>query len=224
MGRVTLPHAIVFDLDGTLTDTEVTWERVRRGLAAADGVPYLDAYTRAMMGMSTPEWARYCVEVIGLAGTPQEVTRRVIDGVADAYRAGQVRLLPGATDCVRRMAASFPVAVASSSPPELIDVGLAALGVSELVPIRVSSENVGIGKPAPDVYLEACRRLGVDAAACVAIEDSTAGIRSAHAAGMRVVAVPPAILGPSPDALALADASLGTLDELSLDLVAALFR
>nr|NLI51592.1 HAD family phosphatase [Propionibacterium sp.] len=218
-----LPRAVVFDLDGTLTDTEVTWAAVRRGIAEAEGLTYPERATTAMMGMSTPEWARYCAEEIGYPGTLEEIAARVIGEVADAYRAGRVRLLPGAEQAVRRMAALGPVAVASSSPPILIDAGLAALGVSALVEVRVSSESVGVGKPDPAVYLEACRRLGVRPAEAVAVEDSTNGIRSAHAAGMKVVAVPPAEPAPAPDALALADRVIGTLDALDETLVRGLF-
>ncbi len=220
---MTLPSAVVFDLDGTLTDTEVTWAAVRRGIAETEGLTYPDGATAAMMGMSTPEWARYCAEEIGYPGTLEEIAARVIGGVAAAYRTGRVRLLPGAAAAVRRMATRGPVAVASSSPPVLIDAGLAALGVGPLVAIRVSSESVGVGKPDPAVYLEACRRLGVPPGESVAVEDSANGIRSAHAAGMRVVAVPPEELAPTPDALTLADRVIHTLDALDDALVRGLF-
>lgn len=222
-GAMLLPRAVVFDLDGTLTDTEVIWAIVRRGIAEAEGLPYPEHATAAMMGMSTPEWARYCSETIGYPGTLDQIAARVIGEVAQAYRTGRVRLLPGAAAAVRRMAARGPVAVASSSPPVLIDAGLDALGAAGLVGVRVSSESVGVGKPAPDVYLEACRRLGVDPGEAVAVEDSTNGIKSAHAAGMKVVAVPPHDLPPTPEALALAHRVIAVLDELDDDLVTGLF-
>lgn len=224
MDAMPAPHAVVFDLDGTLTDTEITWAQVRRDLAHAEGLAHPDQATLDMMGMSTPEWARYCSEKLGFPGTLTEIADRVIGGIADAYASGRVRLLPGAADAVRRMAARGPIAVASSSPPVLIDAGLAALGVSDLVTVRVSSESVGFGKPRPEVYLEACRRLGVPGQEAVAVEDSTNGIRSAVAAGMRVVAVPLEPLVPTPEALALCGAVLASLDELTDDLVEGLFR
>ena len=224
MGAMPTPHAIIFDLDGTLTDTEVTWAEVRRDLTSALGRTYPEHASVAMMGMSTPEWAKYCADNLGYPGTLQEIGDRVISGVADAYAAGRVRLLPGAGDAVRRMAARGPIAVASSSPPLLIDAGLNALGVSALVEVRVSSETVGFGKPRPEVYLEACRRLGVAPADAVAIEDSTNGILSAAAAGMRVVAIPLEPHVPTAEALALCGAVLGSLDELTDEVVEALYR
>jgi beta-phosphoglucomutase-like phosphatase (HAD superfamily) len=94
-------------------------------------------------------------------------------------------------------------------------------GLAPLFRATVSSEEVPRGKPAPDVYLEAARRLGVESTACAAIEDSHGGIRSAKAAGMRVVAIPNPSYPPDDEALALADVVLRTLDDLSVDVVSA---
>lgn len=219
MGPMHGAQAVIFDLDGTLTHSEVTWVAVRRAIAEAEGLPYPESASVAMMGMSTPEWARYCIDALGYPGTPEEVARRVIDAVAVAYAAGEVELLPGAADAVRRMASAWPVAVASSSPPELIDAGLDALGVASLVPLRVSSETVGAGKPRPEVYLEACARLGVHPSDAVAIEDSTNGLLAALAAGMRTIAVPLEPHVPKSEVLARADAVLDSLDDLTVELV-----
>lgn len=217
------PDAVVFDMDGTLTDTEVVWERVRRRLTEDLGRPYPPGAAADMMGMSTPEWARFASEVLGHPGTPDQVARRIIDAVADAFRVDGVRVLPGAADAVRRMAARGPVAVASSSPPELIDAGLEAAGVAGLVSVRVSSESVGVGKPAPDVYLRACGLLGVRPQDALAVEDSRAGILSAAEAGLRVVAVPLPPHEPPPEVLTRAAAVLSTLEELTIPLVTKLF-
>lgn len=218
-----LPRAIVFDMDGTLTDTEQAWDDVRRGLAAADGVPWPPTATTDQMGMSTPEWSAYLVDTVGLHGTAEEAARRTIEGMAELYRSGRVSLLPGAVDAVRRMAAMAPLAVASSSPPILIEAGLTQMGVMDLVGVRVSTEEVPRGKPAPDGYLEACRRLGVSPTEAVAVEDSSNGIRSAHAAGMKVVAVPPDFHPPAADVLALADAVVDDLAGLTPELVRSMF-
>ena len=218
------PAAVVFDLDGTLTDSEGEWDVIRRRLAAEDGVPWPEASTTAMMGMSTPEWSAHLVEVVGLRGTPADAARRTIDAMAAAYTEGRVPVLPGAPDAVRRMAAIAPLAVASSSPKVLIDRGLDLLGVADLVPVRVSTEEVARGKPHPDGYLEACRLLGADPADCVAIEDAPNGIRSAHAAGLKVVAIPPHFHPPSAEVLALADLVLPDLAGLTAEAARALFH
>ena len=217
-------QAVVFDMDGTLTDSEEEWDVVRRRLAADEGLPWPDEATRAMMGMSTPEWSAYLVEAVGLSGTPQDAARRTIDGMADAYRDGRIPLLHGAVDAVHRMAEIAPLGVASSSPRALIEVGLDLLGVRDLVAVVVSTEEVARGKPHPDGYLAACEKLRVDPAATVAIEDSTNGLRSALAAGMKVVAVPPRFHPPAPDVLARAHAVIDDLDALNADLVLALLR
>lgn len=218
-----LPHAIVFDMDGTLTDSEEEWDVVRRGLAEADGVPWPEGATQAMMGMSTPEWSTFLVESVGLKGTPDDAARRTIDGMADAYRAGRIPLLPGAVDAVRRMAAIAPLAVASSSPRVLIEVGLDLLGVRDLVGVVVSTEEVERGKPHPDGFLAAASQLGVDPTTCVAIEDSTNGVKSALAAGMRTVVVPPRFHPPAAEVLDRAHAVIDNLDALTEDLVRGLF-
>lgn len=218
---MTFPDAVVFDMDGILIETEPIWDEVRRGLAAAEGRPWPDEATAAMMGMSTQEWSAYLAETVGLAGTPQQVAAHVIDGMADAY-ADHLPVLPGAVEAVRRMAAGRPVAIASSSPRRLIDLVAAELGISDALSVTVSTEEVTRGKPAPDGYLKACELLGVDPARTVAVEDSTNGVRSAHAAGLTVVCVPPGFHPPAADVLGLAAAVLASLDELDDALLAGL--
>lgn len=212
-------QAVVFDMDGTLTDSEEEWDVVRRRLAADEGLPWPEEATRAMMGMSTPEWSSYLVEVVGLPGTPEDVARRTIDAMADAYHAGRIPILHGAADAVHRMAEIAPLGVASSSPRELIEAGLELLRVRDLVAVVVSTEEVARGKPHPDGFLAACEQLRVDPAATVAIEDSTNGLRSALAAGLKVVAVPPRFHPPADDVLARAHAVIDDLDALTVDLV-----
>lgn len=218
-----LPLAIVLDMDGTLTDSEETWDAVRRGLAEEAGVPWPEDATTAMMGMSTPEWAGYLHEVVGIGDSAEDAATRTIDAMRTAYEDGRIPILPGATDAVRRMAEVAPLAVASSSPRVLIEAGLGLLGVRELVGVVVSTEEVERGKPAPDGYLAACEQLQVDPAATVAVEDSTNGLRSALAAGMKVVAVPPHFHPPAQEALDRCDAVIPELDRLTADLVRGLF-
>lgn len=211
--------AVVFDMDGTLTDTEHIWDVVRRGLAASEGLPWPEEASTAMMGMATQQWSTYLSDVVGLSGTPQDAARRTIEGMQLAYRTG-IELLPGATEAVRRMAAHWPLGLASSSPRVLIDAALEYMGVTDAFLASVSTEEVGgAGKPAPDVYLEVCRRLGVDPSQALAVEDAPNGILAAHAAGMAVVAIPPHFHPPTPDVLAVADVVIDSLDELTVELV-----
>lgn len=212
------PQAIVFDMDGVLTDTEVIWDQVRRGLAADEGRDWPAEATTAMMGMSTPEWSRYLVESVGLSGTPEQVANRTIDAMALRY-AVHLPTLPGAVEAVRRLSEHWTLGLASSSPRRLIDSSLAALGLTENFRATVSTEEVPRGKPAPDGYLRACELLGVDPAASVAIEDSSNGLRAAAAAGMAIVAVPRPEFPPAADALAVADIVVEGLDEVTVELV-----
>jgi HAD superfamily hydrolase (TIGR01509 family) len=215
------PAAIVFDLDGVLVDSEQVWDDVRRELVAARGGRWRDEATRAMQGMSTPEWSAYLAGSLGTPGTAEELAEAVIAAMADRYRAA-VPLLPGAVDAVTALAGRWPLAVASSSPPALIEVVLAAAGIADRFRAVVSSEEVPRGKPAPDVYLAAADRLGADPTRCAAIEDSANGLRAAAAAGMAVVAVPNPHFPPPADALALAAATVSTPADLTPELIESL--
>jgi HAD superfamily hydrolase (TIGR01509 family) len=189
--------AVIFDMDGVIADSEQVWDDVRERYTRETGGTYIESATRDMMGMSAPEWSRYMSETLGVPGTPEEINDAVVERMLAQYGEAPP-LIPGAVDAVRRIGARWPLAIASSSNPELIEVVLRVSGLDRLIPIAVSSQEVARGKPAPDVYLEAASRLGVDPARCGAVEDSHNGIRSAHAAGMRVVAVPNVHFPPDP--------------------------
>jgi HAD superfamily hydrolase (TIGR01509 family) len=207
-----MTRGVVFDLDGVLVDSEQVWDQARRDVVAAHGGTWQDRATREMLGMSSPEWSAYVVEQLGVPLTPEEVNAAVVEAMLVGYRK-RLPLLPGAREAVERLAARFPLGLASSSNRPVIDLVLERMGVTDRFVATVSSEEVARGKPAPDVYAEVVRRLGVDEAA--AIEDSEAGIRSAHAAGLRVIAVPNPHFPPGEEALALADTVLGDLDALT---------
>src|SRR5665811_2364255 len=198
------------------------WDKVRRRLAAEDGLSWPESSTPIMMGLSTQEWAEHMTDVVGFSGTWEEVAKRTIDGVAGEYASGGLPVLPGAVEAVRRMAGLVPTAIASSSPRRLIDLVVARLDLGELLTVTVSTEEVPRGKPFPDGYLKACELLGVDASKSVAVEDSTNGVLSAHAAGMTVVCVPPCFHPPADDTLLLCAAVLETLDDLTEDLIRSL--
>ena len=213
-------EAVVFDLDGVVVDSEQVWDDVRERLAHERGGAWHDRAQADMMGMSSPEWSRYMHARIGVPESPEEINDEVVARMLERYRTS-LPLIDGAVDAVRRLAQEFPLGVASSSNRSLIEVVLEQAEIADQFAAVVSSEEVARGKPAPDVYLEAARRLGVDPSQCAAIEDSSNGIRAAHAAGMRVVAVPNAHYPPHEDALALANAVVASADDLKPELLRA---
>jgi HAD superfamily hydrolase (TIGR01509 family) len=211
---VTAVAAVVFDLDGVLVDSEHVWDEVRESLARERGGHWSERAQADMMGMSSTEWSRYMHDVIGLPESPEDINDEVVRRMQERY-ADELPLIDGAVEAVRRVAGSFTLAVASSSNRSLIDLILERAGLAPLFEATVSSEEVERGKPAPDVFLEAARRLDVPPERCAAVEDSANGIRAAREAGMRVVAIPNRRYPPPPDALALADVELESLDELT---------
>jgi len=211
-------EAVIFDLDGVLLESEEVWDTVREELVRERGGRYDAEVQRAMMGMSSLEWSRYLHDVAGVPDEPEEINSEVMRRMLAAY--GEwLPLLPGATEAVRRLGQRFLLGLASSSNRVLIDRVLETAGLVPFFRATVSSEEVAQGKPAPDVYLEAARQLGVAPDRCAAVEDSHGGIRSAHAAGMRVVAIPNASYPPGDDALGHADVVLGSLAELTPEVV-----
>lgn len=207
-------EAVVFDLDGVLVDSEHVWDEVREELARERGGRWHERAQADMMGMSSTEWSRYMHDVIGLPEPPEEIDAEVVRRMLGRYEE-ELPLIDGAVGAVERVAASFRLALASSSNRSLIDAVLAASGLAAYFDVTVSSEEVARGKPAPDVFLEAARRLGVPPERCAAIEDSANGIRAAHAAGMRVIAIPNRRYPPPEDALALARAVLACISGIT---------
>jgi len=197
-------EAVVFDMDGVIVDSEQVWDDVRERYTREVGGTYTATATRDMMGMSSVEWSRYMHDALGVPGTPEEINAEVVRRMLEQYGEAPP-LIRGAVEAVRECAARWPLAVASSSNPELIEVVLERADIRALFRAVVSSQEVPRGKPAPDVYLAAAQQLAVEAARCAAVEDSHNGIRSAKAAGMHVVAVPNAHFPPDADSLALAD-------------------
>lgn len=212
------PTAVVFDMDGVLIDSEQVWDEVREALARETGARYDADAQRAMMGMSAPEWSAF-MEQLGVPGPPGAIDAEVVRRMQARYRE-RLPLVDGAAEAVRRLHdAGLTLAVASSSNRVLIDGVLEASGLAPLFAAWVSSEEVARGKPSPDVYLEACRRVGVAPERAVAVEDSHSGIRSARAAGLTVLAIPNAHYPPGPEALALAQHVLPDLASLTAEAV-----
>jgi len=205
--------AVVLDLDGVLVDSEQVWDAARRELVDERGGVWRDDATRAMMGMSSLEWSRYMHDELGVDLEPAAISAAVVAKLEQLYRR-ELPLLPGAREAVRALATRWPLGLASSSNREIIDLVLELAGLADAFTATVSSEEVPRGKPAPDVYLEAARRLEVAPGDCAAVEDSTNGLRAAAAAGMTVIALPNAAFPPAEDALRLATAVIDSLDEL----------
>jgi len=212
-------QAVVFDLDGVLVESDHIWHEVREGLARERDGNWTDRSEAEMSGMSSSEWSLYMHEVVGLADPPDEINDEVVRRMRSRY-AKKLPLIDGAGEAVKRLAGSFRLAVASSSNRELIEVVLARAGLDRYFEATVSSEEVARGKPSPDVFLEAARRLSVPPWNCGAVEDSTNGIRAAHAAGMRVVAIPNALYPPPAGVVALAAVTLDSIADLTPNVVA----
>jgi HAD superfamily hydrolase (TIGR01509 family) len=210
--------AVVFDMDGVLVQSEEVWDEVREAYVRERGGRYDAEIQRAMMGMSSTEWSRYLHETAGVPDEPEAINAEVVRRMLASY-SEHLPLIDGAVEAVRRLAKRYPLGLASSSNRQLIDAALEIAGLASFFKSTVSSEEVAHGKPAPDVYLEAARRLGVDPARCAAVEDSHGGIRSAKTAGMRVIALPNPSYPPDEEALAQADAIVHSLDELTPELV-----
>jgi HAD superfamily hydrolase (TIGR01509 family) len=211
-------EAVVFDLDGVLVQSEELWDAARRELAEEHGVEWPDDATDAMMGMSSKEWSKYVHEEVGVPDPPEDINRKVLAWVEKRYR-DDLPWIPGAQEAVRRMAAKFPLGLATSSNREIIDIVVEEGGFGDLIETTVSSEEVERGKPAPDVYLEATKRMGVDPSKTAAIEDSTNGLLSAHNAGMRVIAIPNDAHPPAKEGLDAADVVLDSIEDLNAGVV-----
>ena len=213
-----VPDAVIFDLDGVLLDSEQRWNEAKEALVRESGGRWLDEAPRAMMGMSSPEWSAYLREALRVPMDAAAINDDVVRRMEEAYRRG-LPLLPGASRAVRALAERWPLGLASSSNPEIIDLVLDVAGFAEAFAVTVSSEEVARGKPAPDVYLETAHRLGAPPRRCVAVEDSSNGLRAAAAAGMTVIAVPNPHYPPDDAALSLAAATVTVPGAVTVALV-----
>jgi HAD superfamily hydrolase (TIGR01509 family) len=215
--------AVVFDLDGVLIDSEETWSRARGEVVARHGGQWTEADQRNVMGDNSRQWSAYIKRTWNVPLSAEEIFREVLAAMIAAYEHA-LTVLPGAREAVAELGAHYPLAVASSSPRELIGVALRVAGFEGAFRATVSSDEVPHGKPAPDVYLLAAQRLGAPAHNCAAIEDSTNGIRAAVAAGMATIAIPNRAFPPPDDVLAQAHVVLPSLRQLTPELVESLGR
>jgi HAD superfamily hydrolase (TIGR01509 family) len=212
---------IIFDLDGVIIDTEEIWDRVRHDFALTHGGHWGKQDQPAVMGANSMRWAASMRENNGVQLSDQEIYDGIIGGLRERY-ARHLPLISGAAEAVAGLAREYRLGVASSSPRELIEYALELAGLRPCFACVMSSDDVGRGKPAPDVYLGACACLGASPRDAAAVEDSSSGIQAASAAGLAVIAIPNPQYPPSAEALGLADVVLGSIGELDGALVASL--
>jgi len=213
--------AVIFDLDGVIVDSEIWWDEVRRDFAAQHGRSWTEADRAAVMGSNSRQWSHTMRERLGLDEPDAAIQRAVVDAVVGRYRRDGPPSIPGAVEAVRSVAARWPVAIASSAHREVIDAALETTGLAGIFGVVISSDEVARGKPAPDVYLEAARRLGADPRACVVVEDSLNGVLAAKAAGMSCVLVPNATIPPAGGAREAADVVVDRLADVDPERVTA---
>jgi HAD superfamily hydrolase (TIGR01509 family) len=223
-GRPPGVEAVIFDLDGVIVDSEIWWDEVRAAFAAERGRTWTEEDRVAVMGANSRQWSATMRRRLELDEPDTRIERAIVDGVVERYRTEGAPRIAGAAEALRRIAERYPVAVASSAHREVIDAALSAVGLDRLFRVVVSSDEVPHGKPEPDVYLEAARRLGVPAERCLVVEDSLNGVRSARAAGMTVVLVPNRSIPPAPGTEELADLVLDDLSSLDPGTVATAAR
>jgi HAD superfamily hydrolase (TIGR01509 family) len=210
--------AVLFDMDGVLVDSEPRWNDVRIAYAAARGLPWTHDDQEACMGGNSRQWARTMQERLGLADEPVErIEAEVVAGVVGWFHRGAVEMMTGAPEVVRRIAARWPVAIASSAHAAVIAAAVDALGLHGAFGAVTSADEVAHGKPAPDVYLLAAQRLGVAAERCLVVEDSANGVLAGKAAGAHVVLIPNPSVPPTANAYAAADTVVASLADLDPD-------
>ena len=214
-------EAVIFDMDGVIVDSEEYWWQSRVEFAEKRGLTWSFDDQRSAMGRSTIEWARVMQERLALDMPLEAIMREVIAGI-NARLEARLPVLPGAVEAVQASAAAYPVALASGSPTSVIREVMKLTGLDQVFRFTVFGDDMQNGKPDPEIYLTTAQKLGVDPARCLGIEDSGNGLRALKAAGMYAIAVPSPGFPLSDDLLALADRTLGSLTEYSIELVQAL--
>jgi HAD superfamily hydrolase (TIGR01509 family) len=202
-------QAVVFDMDGLLVHTERQWLRAKVILFERYGAAFRTADQRAVFGAAELHTVTYLTERIGLPGS--EVARvrdEYLDIACDLFR-DPVELTPGAVELVERLSERVPVGLASNTRRSLVEQVLAVTPFGPCLDTIVTGDEAQ-PKPAPDLYLLACERLGIRPADAVALEDSPMGVRAAKAAGMVCIGVPSDRTIPLDEA----DAQVGSLTEL----------
>jgi HAD superfamily hydrolase (TIGR01509 family) len=180
---------VVFDCDGLLVDTEPCWTVAETAVFAARGLPYGAAEKARFIGKSVSATVALMAEMFGETGNEDSIRGEVLSSIAEVI-GSQAEPMPGAIELVAVLSGRIPVAVASNSPRLVLDLALQRAGLTGAFGAVVAADEVTHPKPAPDLYLQACRLLGVEASDSIAFEDTGTGAAAASAAGMHVIAVP----------------------------------
>ncbi len=183
-----VPEAVVFDLDGLLVDSEDAWGAAERRVVLDYGKPWDPAVRTLLLGRGPDEASRVLAEYVG-ARDPREVERRTLQAVVREFERG-ILPRPGAAELVAALRGRVPLGVATNSRRVLAELSLEGAGLTSSVDTLVCVEDVAAPKPAPDVYVQACRRLGADPERSVALEDSPIGALAARDAGCWVIGCP----------------------------------
>ena len=180
---------VVFDCDGLLLETEIGWTRAETTLFARYGRTYGPEDKHLTIGKSLPAAAQIFADLLPAAPDPDTVLHELVELAAEEFRHG-VEPMPGARQLVEDLHGTRPLAVATNTFRRLLDLALAGAGLDGRFDVMVAGDEVANPKPAPDLYLEACRRLGVPPTDAVALEDSPSGVAAGKAAGLFVIGVP----------------------------------
>lgn len=207
-------EAVIFDMDGLLVDSEPAWFRARVELLEQHRKTWTETDQRAMAGTHTDVWVGALYDKLQGQLSREQVLDEIVGRMAGYYENGEVPILPGADEALAACADRYRVGLASGSPMRLIEACLKGARWGGFFEALISSDELEHGKPAPDIYLEMMRRMGLDPATTAVVEDSGAGIRSGKAAGAKVVAVPNPSTDPGPDVLGLADTRTASLRDL----------
>jgi HAD superfamily hydrolase (TIGR01509 family) len=185
------PACVIFDCDGLLVDSESAWTRAEATLYERHGIAFTLEHKQELLGTSGPIAIATLERHLGLDAGAGAALLGELNQLALQEVEREAAALPGALDLVAALQeAAVPIGVASNSPHVLVDASLRSAGLQDAFGAVVSAQDVAHGKPAPDVYLEACRRLDADPGRSVALEDSPTGVEAAGAAGMHVIGVP----------------------------------
>lgn len=210
--------AVIFDMDGVLVDSEVYWGQSREEFAKDRSKVWTDEFQREAMGQSTIGWAQVMKERLKLSQTVDEIIVEMKERVIAHYE-GRMPTRPGALEAVQLAAENYRVGLASGSPTNIIQRVMQLTGLDQIFEVTVYGDSIAKGKPAPDIYIEAMKRLNITPEVTVGIEDSANGIRSLKAAGMYIIAAPSPDYPLSSDILAISHAHITSLEEFSVNLV-----